>query len=68
MFRELKIFTLLQEYKKSNNDQSSLLKILEASKKSDYLPELLGYKIGKGVGEILMTHGGECLDGWLERI
>jgi len=28
----------------------------------------LGYKIGRGVGEIFMTHGGECLDGWLERI
>jgi|LakMenEpi03Aug12_release.lakeMendotaPanAssembly.Ray.scaffolds.fasta_scaffold985302_1 hypothetical protein len=68
MFREVKIFTLLQEYKKTNTDQSSLLKVLETSKKSDFLPELLGYKIGRGVGEILMTNGGECLDGWIERI
>ena len=68
MFREVKIFTLLQEYKKTNTDQSSLLKVLETSKKSDFLPELLGYKIGRGVGEILMTNGGECLDGWIECI
>jgi len=46
MFREVKIFTLLEEYNKTNTDQSSLLKIIESSKKSNFLPELLGYKIG----------------------
>jgi hypothetical protein len=34
----------------------------------DGLPDLLGYKIGNGVGEILMTNGGDCLEGWLERL
>jgi hypothetical protein len=34
----------------------------------DGLPDLLGYKIGNGVGEILMTNGGECLEGWVNRI
>lgn len=42
--------------------------MLEASKKNDSLPELLAYKIGRGVGEILMTHGGESLEGWNECI
>ena len=68
MFREIKIFTLMEEYKKTMTDQSSLLKVIHSSRVMDGLPDLLGYKIGNGVGEILMTNGGESLEGWLERI
>lgn len=68
MFREIKIFTLMEEYKKAMTDQSSLLKVIHSSRNMDGLPDLLGYKIGNGVGEILMTNGGESLEGWLERI
>jgi len=68
MFREIKIFTLLEEYRKNSTDQSSLLKVIQTSKKLDGLPDLLGYKIGNGVGEIFMTNGGPCLEGWIERI
>jgi hypothetical protein len=46
MLREIKIFSLLEQYKKAQNDQSSLLKIVQTSKINDGLPELLGYKIG----------------------
>ena len=30
----------------------------------DGLPQLLGYKISEGQGEILMTHGGSTLNKW----
>lgn len=28
------------------------------------MPQLLGYKIKNGMGEILMTHGGTTIDKW----
>ena len=69
MLREIKIFSLLEHYKtKRKNGLGSLLEIVETSKINDGLPELLGYKIGQGVGEILMTNGGECLEYWMERV
>jgi serine/threonine protein kinase len=46
MLREIKIFSLLEQYRKKQNDQSSLLKVFQVSKINDGLPELLGYKIG----------------------
>ena len=36
--------------------------------KHDGLPQLLGYKIKEGLGEILMTHGGPNLDKWGEKL
>lgn len=68
MLREIKIFSLLEQFKKSQTDQSTLLKVVQTSKINDGLPELLGYKIGQGVGEILMTNGGECLEGWMKKV
>ena len=46
MLREIKIFSLLEQFKKTKNDQSTLLKVVQTSKINDGLPELLGYKIG----------------------
>ncbi len=68
MLREIKIFSLLEQFKKTKNDQSTLLKVVQTSKINDGLPELLGYKIGQGVGEILMTNGGECLERWMSKV
>ena len=65
MLREIKIFSLLEQFKRTKNDQSTLLKVVQTSKINDGLPELLGYKIGQGVGEILMTNGGDCLERWM---
>jgi hypothetical protein len=65
MLREIKIFSLLEQFKRTKNDQSTLLKVVQTSKINDGLPELLGYKIGQGVGEILMTNGGGCLERWM---
>ena len=36
--------------------------------KHDGLPQLLGYKIQEGLGEILMTHGGPNLDKWDQKL
>ena len=36
--------------------------------KHDGLPQLLGYKIKEGHGEILMTHGGPNLEKWSEKL
>ena len=38
--------------------------VLKEGSVHDGLPTLLGYKIGDSFGEILMTHGGQCLETW----
>lgn len=69
IFREIKIFTLLETLKKNNlNVEQNVQEIVQQGIKHDGLPELLGYKIKHKVGEILMTHGGECLETWMERL
>lgn len=64
IFKEIKIFTLLEVYKEQQNTNKSLFSIIMNSKKHDAMPELLGYKISNGIGEILMFHGGDCLETW----
>jgi hypothetical protein len=58
----------LEKFKQKQNNLISLFQVVQTSKINYGLPELLGFKIGQGVGEILMTNGGECLDYWIERI
>ena len=67
IFRELKIFTYL-ENDKTMGQGVELHKVLNEGKTADGLPVLLGYKIGEKHGEILMTNGGQTLDVWQLRI
>ena len=46
MMREIKIFSLLEQFKMNKHEDNSLLRIVQTSKINDGLPELLGYKIG----------------------
>ena len=46
----------------------ALEKVLTTASKHDGLPCLLCYKIGEGVGEILMTNGGLCLEKWMTKM
>jgi len=45
-----------------------LNEIIKESREHDGLPDLLGYTIHQSKGEIMMTHGGDCLEDWLERL
>ena len=67
IFRELKIFTYL-ENEKSMDQGADLGIVLKEGSVHDGLPCLLGYKIGDNFGEILMTHGGSCLENWQIKI
>ena len=66
ILREIKIFTLLENLKKelSGNDLVSVIK----NGNLVGFPHLLGYKEGKKYSEIMMTHGGNCLTTWMERL
>ena len=63
--REIKLFTQLEnERNKSQAKQTLNEMILQSKKHHDALPQLLGYKVKEGEGELLMTHGGLTLDKW----
>lgn len=68
IFKEIKIFTMLEAHKKSLNTKSLLSNVIANSRNHDGMPELLGYQILSGVGEILMTNGGDCLETWMEKL
>ena len=63
IFRELKIFTYLENVKNLNQG-AELTEVLQEGSHHDGLPCLLGYKIGENFGEILMTNGGSSLENW----
>ena len=63
IFRELKIFTYLENVKNLNQG-AELTEVLQEGSQHDGLPCLLGYKIGENFGEILMTNGGSSLENW----
>jgi hypothetical protein len=45
IFKEIKIFTLLETEKKNINEDKSLFSVIQSSKQHDAMPELLGYRI-----------------------
>ena len=61
---EIKIFTLLENFKKENYG-NDLSKVLQSQNNLVGLPQMLGYKVSKQVSEIMMTHGGHCLEDWM---
>ena len=66
ILREIKIFTLLENYKKfqTGND---LVSVINNGNLVGF-PHLLGYKVCKNYSEIMMTHGGNCVEMWTQRI
>jgi hypothetical protein len=76
IFRELKIFTMLentrnkehQESIKSRGEGDEIVQNVKRGIKHDGLPVLLCYKISRSVGEILMTNDGDSLDIWEKRL
>jgi serine/threonine protein kinase len=65
---EVKVFTLLEQARQqeSGNDLANVLSQHQISLKG--LPLMLGYKVSKQYSEILMTHGGDSLEHWLQHI
>ena len=66
ILREIKIFTLLENYKKSQTG-NDLVSVINNGNLVGF-PHLLGYKVCKNYSEIMMTHGGNCVEMWTQRI
>ena len=58
---EIKIFTLLEKLKNKESG-SELTKVLDQVNSITGLPLMLGYKVNKLIGEIMMTHNGNCIE------
>ena len=68
IFRELKMFTYMENYKKISQPDQDIAEVAALGSQHDGLPQLLAYKIKNNIGEILMTNGGPSLDKWEERV
>ena len=70
IFRELKIFTMLENYRSKNlkGKEADISGNISRGTKHDGLPVLLGYRISKSAGEIMMTNDGLSLDTWEKKI
>ena len=68
--RELRIFTFIQRLRSQELGQKPSLKVIIKSqnRRQDGFPDLLGYKVGKGHGEIMMTNAGKPLTYWKKRL
>lgn len=62
---EIKVFTLLDQLQCQKNAQTAKRQQVLRGSHLDGLPQLLGYKLNKQHGEIMMTHGGNSLEGWI---
>lgn len=63
---EIKIFTLLENLKKEMSG-SEIVSVINKGNLVG-LPHMLGYKVSKSYSEIMMTHGGNCLEKWTPRL
>lgn len=65
MMSEVKMFTKFENLRKERAglDLANVLNHHQLSLPG--LPLLLGYKVGRDVSEIMMTHGGDCLENWV---
>ena len=65
---EIKIFTLLENVRQeqSGNDLANVIN--QSSFSLLGFPLMLGYKVSKNYSEIMMTHGGNCLEQWMRFI
>jgi len=65
---EIKIFTLLENVRQEQTGSDLANVINQSSISLQGLPLMLGYKVSKHYSEIMMTHGGNCLEQWMVHI
>jgi hypothetical protein len=53
------------EKQKQTQAGSDFTKVLDQVNCITGVPLMLGYKVNKQVGEIMMTHNGNCIDKWM---
>ena len=56
------------EKQKKTQAGSELTKVLDQVNCITGVPLMLGYKVNKQVGEIMMTHNGNCIDKWMGQL
>ena len=70
IIREIKIFTLIERDKMRASERKEKVPMRFIVKETghDSLPQLLGYKVQEGIGEILLLNNGPSLEKWQLKI